>query len=38
MINIHGESPPCETEQLPKLILLIIASEQLISKKKFIGV
>lgn len=34
MISIHGKSPPCKTEQLPKLVLLIVALEQLFSGKK----
>lgn len=33
MVIVHGKSPHCETELLPKLMLLIVASEQLISKK-----
>ena len=34
MISIHEKSPPCKTEQLPKLVLLIVALEQLSSGKK----
>ena len=34
MISIHGKSPPCKTEQLPKLVLLIVALEQFFSGKK----
>ena len=34
MISIHGKSPPCKTEHFPKLVLLIVALEQLFSGKK----
>lgn len=34
MIIAHGKSLPCETEKLPKLVLLFVASEQLISNEQ----
>lgn len=40
MITAHGKSLPCATEHRPKVVLLIITSEQLVSNeqtKKLIG-